>query len=238
LNLSGEGVRRRLESVLTPILYAEVVVDFLKIDGFGDSDLEVFPELTITSYPITITMASVLRAFSRPFLQRSAYFPKPCSFYRLLSTDQSKSLSTCQQIHDVRSRPPTSLSWVQLYTKCPTSFGVGTPDGYCEMIPQDSTLPIQKSAILENVFSHTPNALFPIYYRHTPRDVPVFINSVGFSGLATGKEGEVTVRVTMRLGQNLMGHFKVEDMQNQKVVAIDFDGTLAVYPSQDQLVAV
>jgi len=66
----------------------------------------------------------------------------------------------------------------------------------------------------------------------------VFINSMGFSGLATGKEGEVTVRVTMRLGQNLMGHFKVEDMQNQKVVAIDFDGTLAVYPSQDQLVAV
>jgi hypothetical protein len=102
------------------------------------------------------------------------------------------------------------------------------------MISPNSVLPIKKKDILVNALPYVRESDFPVYYRRTPRDVPVLIESINLQGLTLGETEKVHYRVTMGLGQNLIGHLKVEDIKNGKVVTMDFDGTAAAHPQREQ----
>jgi hypothetical protein len=106
----------------------------------------------------------------------------------------------------------TSLAWVQIYNKCPTSYSVGTFEGYYKMISARSALPIKKSTILKNALPYLDRNIFLIYFRHTLQDALVLINLVELQGLTIAERGMADVKVIIRLKEDLVCNFTVQDM--------------------------
>jgi hypothetical protein len=99
-------------------------------------------------------------------------------------------------------------------------------------------LPIKKKDILVNALPYKRELNFPVYYRQTSRDVPVLIESINLQGITLGETKKVHFKVTMGLGQNLIGYLKVKDIENRKIVTIDFDGTTAAHLQGNQIIVV
>lgn len=172
-------------------------------------------------------MAIIFISSRRPLLRKSIDLQvKLCSFLRPIATKVVQNKT--QQKIQARPNVQASLAWVHLYNRCPTSYGVGTIEGYHEMISTESTLPIEKSTILENALPYLDRAIFPVYFRRTPQDAPVLIDSVELQGLTMAEKGMADVRVIMRLNEDLVGNFTVQDMHTQKTKSIGFDGKVAL----------
>jgi molecular chaperone DnaK (HSP70) len=180
-------------------------------------------------------MATILMLCRRPLLRKSTDLRfKLHPFLRAIANEAV--LNKAQQSLQTRSSLKTSLAWVQIYHRCPSSYGVGTFEGYHEMISKESALPIEKSSILENALPYLDRAVFPVYYRQTPQDAPVLIDSVEVQGLTIAERGMADVKVTMKLNEDLMGNFTVEDMHTQKTASIEFDGKVALRTERDKII--
>lgn len=115
-------------------------------------------------------------------------------------------MNKSQQNIEAPTSRQTSLAWVQIHERCPTSYGVGTFEGYHEMMSADSALPTEKSTILENALPYLDRATFPVYFRHTLQDAPVLMDSVEMQGLTMAEKGMADVKVKMRLNEDLVGN--------------------------------
>jgi len=144
--------------------------------------------------------------------------------FRRQKLNISTSAPSTPQTNLVRADEKTSLAWVQLHDRSPTSYGIMTTSTYEELIPLGTPLPCSRTQKFQTTFDYLKGAIFEICYRQSIMDAPIIITTVDLTGIRFAKKGVPKVKATLMLGKDLIGKFTVEDTFTKSGASAVFDG--------------
>ena len=204
----------------------------------GDAD-----STSVQASPTTYLLMTPLAMLYRPIVQSSIRC-RPTLFFtgmfnaRQLSIAPPRKLITSSQVlRDTRSSVAgplpasehTSLAWLQLHDQSPISYGIQAFDSYLELIPPKTPLPCKKSEIMESAFDYIRSLSFGIVSCRTMLDLPTEIaEDAALCDIRIAKKGVTKLKVTMRMGKDLIGNFVVQDTCTRSKISVDFDGGRAL----------
>jgi len=123
-----------------------------------------------------------------------------------------------------------SLTWTQLHTRSPASFGLFTFDGYHELVAPGTSLPCSKSNTLESVLDYIHGDTLRICYRQSLLHPHVNLAQLELRNIRRAKKEDTKVKVTLTVKQDLTGKctacFKTEDKWTKSEASVAFDATL------------
>ena len=155
-----------------------------------------------------------------------------------VETNKTPALSSSLSANNSVQPNQTSLAWVQLHDESPSGYGIQIWGGYYEMIPAKASLPFEKTENFETVKDYLKSDIFLIQYRQSILKAPVDLAKVQLDGIRVAKKGIPHFKATLKIGKDLVGHFKVHDTWTRSAASIVFDAGVAFRAPRDPAIVV
>ena len=94
-----------------------------------------------------------------------------------------------------------------------------------ELVPPKTTLPYEKSEMMESALDYNRVVSFGVACRRNMLDAPLEIaEDAVLNNIRLSKKGGAKFKVTMQMGKDLIGNLTAQDTWTKSKVSVDFDG--------------